>query len=274
VNLKDALTTFSNDYLVEQLFLHSEQYTEEARKLMKEEILRRGISEADVDSFISSKKGKHEEDEHVINYDKSDLTKIEGGFNTNDSLIVRSMLSEQKIPFVMDASTGILPFNGESLDTHLIDFLIHKNFFDKASTAINEHFDLVDGRYILKYSDIKTRLKSFNFYEIPRTLIESSELTEVDFSQKEKEIIIRYGTKVVDEVDDIEKKQERAVFYYDTWEDLLEKFKNEDHPELSHTDLLATLEALQIFCDETDFPPEAENIADSLIKFFSSMGTA
>jgi hypothetical protein len=269
-NFEEEIKKFSDQYLVVQCFMHGDQYIDEAKKIMEEEIALRKIDKEIIAKYVVQATDINAEAEKAVNYDKKEFTKLEGGFNANDSLIIRSMLNENKIPFIMDASTSLLPFDGKSMDLHLIDFHIHNNSLDTAKTAINEHFDLIDGRYVLKYSDIKTRLKSFNFYEIPHALIESNELSDVNFSKKEKDVLVAYGSRLLDEVDEIEKKQDRAVFYYDSWEDLIDRLNKEENPGFTHTDLLAALEVMQIYCDDTDFPTEAEGIAESLMEFFST----
>ena len=266
--LQENIKGFTTPYLIEQYKLHRDQYLDEAIRLMEEEIKARGISEEDMAKVLSGDENAAEEAPEVVHYDRKAFSPLEGAFSTNDSILVRSMLSEHKIPFFMDSSTSILPFMGEELDAHLVAFFVHNDWLVKAREIIDEHFDLLDKRYSLKFSDVKTRLKSLNFYEIPHALLESKEIVEVDLSKAEKEVIITYGLRLLDEVDDIETRQNRVVFYYDSLEDLISRLKSDKTPRLSHMDLLASLEVLQIYCDEPGFPPTADSIIEALLVFF------
>jgi hypothetical protein len=268
-SLSDSIKAFSNRYLIEQYYKHLDQYIEEAKQLMEEEINRRGIGKKEIDDIMAQSEDGADDAPETVHYDKKEFTQLEGGFSTNDSLLVRSMLNEHKIPHFMDASATLLPFTGEELDAHLVTFHIHKDFMGPALAAIAEHYDKNGARYTLKYTDITERLKSFNFSEIPHALIESTEIVEVDFSKEEKDLIISFGRRLLKEVDDIEAKQERVVFYYDSLEDLLERLGGAKAPNLKHTDLLASLELLQIYCNEPDFPAVGAGIAEALMGFFS-----
>jgi hypothetical protein len=59
-----------------------------------------------------------------------------------------------------------------------------------------------------------------------------------------------------------------VVFYYDSLEGLISRLKSDKTQRLSHMDLLASLEVLQIYCDEPGFPPAADGIIDALLGFF------
>jgi hypothetical protein len=267
-SLNETIKNFSNQYLVEQYNFHREQYMAEAIKLMEEEIKSRGISKDEIDAIIENSDNIAAEPATIVHYDKKEFSPLEAAFSTNDSLLVRAMLAEHKMPAYMDTSSSILPFDGEELDAHTVVFHVHNNSLEQAKALIAEHFDRNGNRFFLKFSDVKTRLKSFNFYEVPRSTLDSKEITEVDFSKAEKDVIITYGTRLISEVEEIEAKQNRVVFHYDSLEDLVARLENDESIELTHTDLLAALEILQIYCDDPGFPPEAIGIIEALLGFF------
>jgi hypothetical protein len=267
-SLNETIKSFSNQFLIEQYKLHADQYMEEAIKMMEEEIKVRGISEDEIGKVLGSDDDPDTEAPVIVNYDKKLYSPLDGGFSTNDSMLVRSMFAEHKIPFFMDASSSILPFMGEELDAHLVVFHVHNDWLERAKTIIDEHFILTEKRYTLKFSDVKARLKSLNFYEIPHNVLESKEIVEVDFSKTEKDVIISYGSRLLREADAIETQQNRVVFYYDNTEDLINRLANKAQLGLNHTDLLTVLEILQIYCDEPDFPATAIGIIEALLGFF------
>jgi hypothetical protein len=267
-SLNETIKSFSNQFLIEQYKLHADQYMDEAIKLMEGELKVRGIGEDEIAKVLGSDNDADAEAPVIVNYDKKLFSPLDGGFSTNDSLLVRSMFAEHKIPFFMDTSSSILPFMGEELDAHLVAFNVHNDWLERAKSIIDEHFILTDKRYTLNFSDVKARLKSLNFYEIPHSVLESKEIVEVGFSKAEKEVIITFGSRLLNEADAIEAQQNRVVFYYDNTEDLIARLANEAPLSLNHTDLLTALEILQIYCDEPDFPPAAIGIIEALLGFF------
>jgi hypothetical protein len=267
-SLQDTIKGFATSYLIDQYMLHRDQYMKDAIELMEREIKARGISEDDIAKALADPDEDEAEAPVMVSYDKKMFTPLDGAFSTNDSMLVRSMFAEHKIPFLLDSSTSILPFTGDELDAHLVMIHVHNDSVDKAKSIIAEHFDLADKRYTIKFSDVKDRLKSLNFYEIPRNVLESKEIVGVDFSSAEKEVIITYATRLLSEADEIEARQNRVIFYFDSLEDLVSRLKDGKPLDLTHTDLLASLEVLQIYCDEPDFPPAADGIIEALLGFF------
>lgn len=270
-SLRDTIKAFSNSYLIEQLYLGRDQYTEEAIKVLEEEISRRKIGKEEIDSVLSQ--SKETQPVETVHYDKKDFTLLSGAFTTNDSLLVRSMLAQHKVPFFADNSAALLPFTGGELDTHLVKFYIHNDFLAAARAIITEHYELIDNRYTMIYNDLKTRLKSFNFYEISQAILESKELSGVEFTQAEKDLLITFGSRLLAEVDEIESRQDRVVFYYDSLEDFIERLRSQPEPKLTRNDLLTALEILQIYCDDAAFPDAAGSIVEALLVFFSTSNT-
>ena len=267
-SLLETIKKYSNAELIRQYMLHRDEFMDETIGMMKSEIEARGIGEEEIAQVIEDAQEIEDESPVFLHYDKNLFSPLDGGFSTNDSLLVRSMFTDGKIPFFVDASSSILPFTGEELDAHLVKFTVHNDSLEKAKSIIAEHFDLADNRYILKFSDAKTRLKSFNFYEIPHSVLESKEIVDVDFSKAEKEVVITLGTRLLKEADDIEASQNRVIFYFDNIEDLIERLSSEAPLGLSHADLLTALEILQIYCDEPDFPAAGNGIIEALLGFF------
>jgi hypothetical protein len=80
-------------------------------------------------------------------------------------------------------------------------------------------------------------------------------------------VISRYGQRLLTEVEDIEQKQQRVVFFYDSIDPLLDALKKKKY-KLTPTDLLTVLEILQVYCDDPDFPSSMDDAILSLIDFF------
>ncbi len=267
-SLKQAIQAMPTRELIEQSHIHTKQYTDEALAIMKEEIAARRITKEEIEKILVEIDGEDVQAAEVVHYDKSFFSQLDGGFTTNDALLVRAIFDEHKIPFFMDNSATVLPSAGEDLDAHLVKFHVHNDFLESVKSLLTQHFDLIGKRYSMKFSDIKARLKSFNFYEIPHHLLESKEILEVGFSKAEKSVIITYGRRLLGEVDDVEARQERVVFYYDAVEDLVSRLEKDAPLRLTHTDLLTALEVLQIYCGEPDFPDTANGIIEALLGFF------
>jgi len=270
IDLHEAVQHFNNEHLIEQYYLEKNQYTEEALEVLKQEIDRRMLSQEDIDAVLTAHVIPESDDSYMIqHFDKSEYEVIEGAFTPNDALVVRSMLAELSIPLLMDTSAAkLIPGLGEQ-SSHPIVLLVHRDYKEQALSLIAEHFDLNDMLYSLKYSDTLSRLKSFNFYEVPQAILSSQEITAVNLSQSEKDVLITFGRRLLDEADTIEIQQERVIFYYDAVEPLIERLEKTEIPQLSHTDLLTALEMLQIYCTAPDFTGEAMNIAEGLLHFFA-----
>jgi hypothetical protein len=269
-HLKDTVTTFTNDYLVEQFHLNRAQYTDEALSIMEQEIARRGITEEQTNTILAAGRDPADEAVAVIHYDRKDFIPLDGAFTTNDSLLARSMMSEHTIPFFLDSSATHMGFDGNALTSHPVLMFVHNASADAAKALVNEHFDLADNRYTIKYADTKTRLASFNFYEIPQTLLESTDIAAVDFSTEEKNVCIDFCSRLLKEAETVEARIDRMLFYYDNLEDLTERLSSETDPRLTRSDLLTVLEALQCYCAEPNFSGTAMGIAEALLNFFSS----
>jgi RNA polymerase-interacting CarD/CdnL/TRCF family regulator len=270
IDLHEAVQQFTNEHLIEQYYLEKKQYTEAALEIMKTEINRRMLRQEDIDAVLNAYAVPEADDTYMVkHYDKSEYELIDGAFTTNDALVVRSMLNENSIPLLMDTTAALKTPELPAHPSHPAVLLVHRDFKEQALAIINEHFDCTDMLYSLKFSDTLSRLQSFNFYEVPQAVLASQEITEVDLSASEKDVLITFGNRLIHEADTIESQQERVIFYYDAVEPLIEKLKKPQTPQLTHTDLLTALEILQIYCIDSGFSGEAMNIAEGLLHFFA-----
>jgi hypothetical protein len=274
-HIEDSVHGFSNEQLIEHYYLEKSNYTEEALTAMKQELRRRAISQEKIDAVITALTAPDSEESEYMakHYDKSEYETIDGRFTANDVLIVRAMLAEHEIPLMIDMSEVAAMSGIQAKASHPVTLLVHRDFIEQARKLIAEHFDLNEEMYVLKYNDTLSRLKAFNFYEVPPAILVSSEITAVELSPAEKDILIAFGRRLLDEVDAIEAEQERVIFYYDAVEPLIEQLEKPEKPKLLHTDLLASLEILQIYCSDPGFSGEALGIADALLHFFAGQAS-
>jgi hypothetical protein len=268
--LHELVQGYSTPFLLEQYVHMRDQYTAEAVLLMEEELARRNISAAEIDEY----KGKTLIGEdggsgnvQVRHLQRDDFIKLDGVFSRADGFLVRAMFGDENVPYFVDTSIQYSAIPGRENPSQPVSVYIHKDAMDKALALIGAHFDLADGMYHVKYSDVKERLTSFSFSEIQQSDIESSDITDVHFSQEEKDVLIRYGRKLVSEIDDIETRDGRIVFNFDNVEALIEQL-SEKKPGLTKTDLFTALEILQIYCGDAEFGPAAQGIAEALLGFF------
>ena len=87
------------------------------------------------------------------------------------------------------------------------------------------------------------------------------------FSQEEKDVLNRYGRRLLSEIDEIETRDGRIVFNFDNVEALVGLLSREK-PGLTKTDLFTALEILQIYCNDPEFGPAAQGVAEALLGFF------
>jgi regulator of RNase E activity RraB len=90
----------------------------------------------------------------------------------------------------------------------------------------------------------------------------------VEFSEKEKNVIIHYGNIILNEAEKIEHEKDHVIFYFDIIEPLIKRISDNSLITFSKTELLTVLEILQIASYYEDFPTNMENTISSLISFF------
>lgn len=265
--LKDELQNYSDEQLIKQLLLHHEEYTPEALVLLKNEVEKRNL---DVEKQKDLLSGKNESDLKVIQLDTKDFQQFDHMFNRMDLELAAVILRDNQIPFYADnpKSSNTLPLEAEAERQFSIH--VHTSGMEKAHELLDEHFDKVEGRYRLKKMSVREQLKAFSFYELHLSEIEAAEKVEVIFTDQEKEIITRFGRKILEECDQIEKKQDRVLFYFDTIESIIAYLSEGENRSLSKTELLTVLEILQVFCDDSQFPLFMDEVISNLLGFFLS----
>jgi hypothetical protein len=267
--LHELIRNYSTPFLLEQYVHMRDQYTSDAVQLIQEELVRRSIGETEIEEFRKkSLVGGDGESGNVQvrHFKRDEFVKLDGVFNQTDGYLVRAMFDEEKVPFFVDSSIQFNAIPGQETRRH-IGVFVHNESKDKALSLIEGHFELADGVYRVRHSDVKERLVSFSFQEIQHPEIDAADITGVHFSQEEKDVLTVYGKRLVAEIDQIEGRGDRIVFHFDNVEGLLERLA-ESEPELSASDLLTALELLQIYCQDPGFGPTAEGIAQALLGFF------
>jgi len=269
-SLEEQIATYTTPQLLEQLVHEKDQYTAKALEIIKKEIAKRGVTQDDIDEFT---KQNILDDEgvngnvQVTHLKKEDFVRVDGFFIHKDAVILRAIFTEEEVPFYFDVTLASAEKPSDKRE--LVAVFVFKKNADQAGALIASHFDSIDGIYSIKTGDIRERLHTFSFQEIQQEHIKSAEIVDVSFSQQEKNVLLFYGSRLLDDIDEIETEQQRIVFFYDHVEELIEKLGEPD-PFLSVTDLLASLEILQIYCDDTDFPDAGLGIAEALIAFFQT----
>jgi CCR4-NOT transcriptional regulation complex NOT5 subunit len=193
---------------------------------------------------------------------------LECGFFQVDLLIVRELFQEEKIPFFVDTqmSSSALPIESET--TNYAKVQVPKSLLEKAREKIDSHFRNVDGVYRVKYSGIKDRLRSVSFYEVDLSEEELHETVEVSLSLDELHHIRTYLNRLAQEAEILEKESERVLFHIDNLEECLKKVEKNDPSDFSRADLLTILEALQVYCEEDEFPLDLDSTIEALLTFF------
>jgi hypothetical protein len=268
--LQDRIQGYSTPFLLEQYVHQRSEYTPEAIVVIEREIARRNISAADIDDF--SKKSLIGDEGMTGNVEvrhlqRDDFVKLDGAFAKNEGALIRAMFAEENIPYYLDATVAISPMTAPDADAkQLVHVFVHKDFQDKAMSVVAAHFDAANGVLTVKYSSTRDRLKSFSFQDIQHAELDTADIMDVSFSQEEKDVLLKYAGRLVNEIDTIESAQDRIVFFFDNVEDLSARLSG-DGSTLSKTDLFTALEILQIYCDEPDFPQTGLGIADALLAF-------
>lgn len=262
--LKESIKNFSEEQLLDQYLNHRDEYIPEAVELMENEITTRGLREKiEAEGEFTGKNRYRRE----IN--KDEFLPFDHVFNHVDIELAASVLVESEIPFFADnpQSSDTLPL--EAISERQFTIHVHKDEIEKAHELLDEHFEKIDGRYQMKKMSIKNQLKSLSFTTLHMTEQEALEKIPVQLTLDEKELIIKYGKRLLEEVDTVEKQHERVVFYYDSIEELLQHLLDRsDELLLSKTELVTILEILQIYCDEEDFPGFIDESIETLLGFF------
>lgn len=261
--IRDKIKEFGDEFLLEQFYLKKSDYTEEALALMKEEISLRNLED---NVYVERKEKSPDDKEKEI--EMEELIPLENKFNRTDLVLAQSILTEEKIPFYVTSSThsSAIPLEAETINSYSIS--IPKSQLEKAVESLSKHFHSTDGLFSAKYSNIKERLKSFCFYDISLSVDELEEKVNVQFSPEESIQIDLYVKKLIEEAETIERESEKVLFYVDNLHECLNHLQDKNYTGFTRTDLLTILEALQVYCENEDFPPVLESTAEAILNFF------
>ncbi len=268
--LHELVQGYPTPFLLEQYVHMRDEYTPEAIRIMETELARRNITKEEIDEYgKKSLMGELGDQSNVSvrHLKRDDFVKLDGSFSRTDGVLIRAMFGDEEVPFFLDTSVQPATLPGQQNTPVHVGVYVHKDSVDKAIALAAGHFDLVDGVYRARHSDVKERLASFSFDEIQQSDLDDTNITGVHFSAEEKNVIIRYAARLQGEIDDIESRDGRIVFYFDNVEDLAARLGGED-PELTKADLLTALEILQIYCKDQQFGQTAQGIAEALLGFF------
>ena len=263
--LREMISNYSDNELLLQVVEKAAEYTPEALAVMKEEVTRRGL---DVSQLSNQESIAGADEPQVTTFKSEDFLKFDHSFSRTDLLLASAILREHAIPFFVDnpTSTDTIPIENELEKEFIIN--IPKTFAEKAHTLLDEHFIKADNKYLLKYTGARDRLKAFNFHDIHLTEAESNEELEVALSAEEKRCVIDFGRRLLGEVEEVERKQERVLFYYDSIEPLIELLGEPGTGSLSRSDLLTMLEILQVYVDDPALPSSMDEAISTLLGFF------
>ncbi len=262
--LRNHIKNFSDKQLLEQYAQKQKEYTDEAIAIMKEEIASRGISEQQVEQ----EKTNAEKTAHI--HDVQDFVAFEHYFDQTDLLLAQAILRDRKIPFIIENATSSDTFPIESETNRLFILYVHRQHLAQAHEGIDHHFEKNEGVYSVKYVSTKDRLKAFQFHEVRFSEPEMEETVDVTFTPTEEGPINGYCNRLQDEADRLEQEQDRVVFYYDNLETVSDKLEKKNKNPLTMMDLLTIVEVLQIYCEDTNFPPQLEKVAENLLDFLQS----
>jgi len=261
-NLREMLADYSDEQLVDEYNNRRGDYTEEAQKVLEEEIDRRGINtEAVQESKSSQQAAKIAE---VLapgtRIGREDFLPLDLVFSKTDVLTANAMLRDSKVPYYVKES-------GEN-DRETFKVCVYKDAVDDAIAIIEEHFckSPEEGRYVLRESDIINRLKSFSFYDISFSDAAANEKLDTSFCKQESTGLITLAQALIEEAETIEEEQERVVFFYDSMEPLISKLKEGN--SFTRTDFLAILEICQIYCEDERYDPVLNKTVSSILSFF------
>jgi hypothetical protein len=260
--LQEKIKEFSDEFLMQQYFNHKDDYQPEALELLKKELENRKIDYSSIQSAMKSIQLPE-----TKTYKTEDFIEFDHAFSSIDILLATSILKESEVVFFVDHVSDSL-FPVESKATEVFKIKVHHDFIEKSHELLDEHFEKRDGRYLLKITAPRERLKALSFFELRLTEQEDKEFLSVSLSSDERVAITKYGKRLLDEVDTIESEQDRVVFYYDSIEELLELLNEKDTVSIHKSQLLAVLEILQIYCDDPEFPSFLDETIANILGFF------
>jgi hypothetical protein len=258
--LQNTIREFSDEQL-RTASSEKDEYTDEALEIIRVELIKRGLKQ-------EPDNNKKEETVSTIRLKSEDFIQFDYSFSRTDLALATAVLRDNSVAFFVDnpTSSDIIPFENDSEKRFTIR--IHKTFLDKSHELLDEHFIKTDNKYLLKYTGARDRLKAFNFNDIHLSEKEADEELDVSFSPDEIKMIIALSNRLLAEAEQVEKKQERVLFYYDCIEPLTGRLREPGRNSLSRNDLLTILEIFQVYADDPDLPPSADEAIFQLLAFF------
>lgn len=260
--LQEKVKEFSDEFLLKQYFNHKDEYQPEALELIKRELELRKIDHTSLPAAMKSIKLTE-----TKTYKTEDFIEFDHAFSSIDILLASSILKQGDVEFFIDhISDSSFPVESKAVEQFKIK--VHRDYIEKSHELLDEHFEKKDGRYLLKITTPRERLKAFSFYELRLTEQEDKEFLSVSLSSDERVAITKYGKRLLDEVDTIESEHDRVVFYYDSIEELIDLLNKKDTISIHKSQLLAILEVLQIYCDDAEFPSCLDETISNILRFF------
>ena len=134
--LLESVLEFSDEYLLDQYRNHAEEYTEEALKVLAEEIGRRKLGDIEIKKSPQTEKKKN-----TLELDSDDFEELDHSFSHTDLLLAVAMLRDNEILFyVHNMASDTLPLESEATVRFAIH--VHKSKLKKAEKLIEEHFEV------------------------------------------------------------------------------------------------------------------------------------
>jgi hypothetical protein len=260
-DLRITISEFSDEQLRVAFFREKDQYTPEALDIMREEMSKRGLT-------FDRNDAKKEESGIPIRLESKDFIRFDFSFSRTDLMLATAILRDNTVPFFIDNPTSADSIPTELESEKRYTLFIHNTFLDKTHQLLDEHFIKSDKSYLLKYTEVRDRLRAFNFNDIHLTEKAADEELDVALSSDEKNIITAFGNRLLKEAEQVETKQERVLFYYDSIEPLIERLQEPDRAALSRNDLLTILEILQVYADDPALPRSMDDAIGQLLAFF------
>jgi hypothetical protein len=265
MDLREQIEQMEDAFLVEQYQHKKEDYTEQAVAIMKEVLAQRNLTEEQMAAMPSESDDSESVGIQVTHDEFASLPEL---FGPMDLPALHALLRDKAIPFTIETACGQnMSEEGEQRREFHISVPSGKR--ETAISALEEHFEVVDGHYRMRYSSIKERLQAFNFQEVQVSNLDVSDEVEVMFAPEEKKTIAAYARRLLDDAERIEHDTDRVIFYYDSIETLIEHCENRRESAMHGADLLTIMEILQIYCMENDFPQSMESVAAEIFKVMS-----
>jgi hypothetical protein len=259
-DLEKNIHEFKTPFLLEQFHLKREDYSAEALAIMEREIASRSISDEEMKPY------RNDTAEEGPAGDPGEFKPFDHTFSQTDILLAHAILRDAGIPFFIERPAGdtVVPLEGEADRRYTIQVASSQE--QRAHELLNEHFHREDGKYRLKHTEARDRLKLFSFAEVRFTEMQMAEEVEADLTAQERQVLAQYARRLQEEIESFD-AQERVVFYFDNIEELLARL-GAGIGALRLIDLLTIVEIMQIYCDDPQFPAALVQSSGALLDMF------